>query len=88
MPDTTLWKDKCKRQEFIDAARAIAEGACSELSDREDAVILAIEPHSGDVFFGRTLGAANRTAAAKYLDKWIFYVRRDDLNAGMPLPAW
>jgi len=88
MPDISLWKDKGKRQEFIVAAKAIAEVATSDLADREDAVILAIEPRSGDVFFGKTLGAANRSAAEKYLDKWIFYVRRDDLNAGMPLPAW
>ena len=88
MPDISLWKDQAKRQEFIDAALAIAAQASAELANREDALVLAVEPNSGDVFHGNTLGAANRAAAEKYRDEWVFYVRRDDLSAGMPLPVW
>lgn len=88
MPELSIWKDKKERQAFIAKGKAIFEQVQSKYASQEDAAVLAIEPDSGDVFVGRTLGLANRVAAEKYLDRWIYYVRIDDPEAAIPLPAW
>jgi len=88
MPELSIWKDKKQRQAFMAKGKAIFEQVQGKYAGQEGAVVLAIEPESGDVFVGRTLGLANRAAAEKYLDRWIYYVRLDDPEAVIPLPAW
>jgi hypothetical protein len=88
MPELSIWKDKKERQAFVAKGKAIFEQEQGKYAGQEDAVVLAIEPESGDVFVGRTLGLANQAAAAKHLDRWIYFVRLDDPEAAIPLPAW
>lgn len=88
MPDIAIWNDKKQRQGFIDKAHAIFEGAREDLLQQSTEGVVAVEPDSGEVFFGKTLGEANRAAAEKYLDHWIYFVRLEDPSAALPLPAW
>ena len=88
MPDIAIWQDKKQRQAFVAKGTKVFEERREELSQRGEVSVVAIEPTSGEVFVGRTLGEANRAASERYLDKWIYFVRLDDPTAAMPLPAW
>jgi len=88
MADVSIWKDKKAREAFIAKGREVFERIKGELEDREDAVVVAIEPESGDHFVGKTLGEANAAAAAKYRDRWLYFVRLDNPEAAIPLPTW
>jgi hypothetical protein len=86
MADVSIWKDKRAREAFIAKGKEVFEKIKGELS--EDAVIVAIEPESGDYFVGKTLGRADRAAFEKYPDQWVYYVRVDNPGAAIPLPTW
>jgi hypothetical protein len=86
MADVSIWKDKKAREAFIAKGKEVFEKIKGELA--EDAVIVAIEPESGDYFVGKTLGRANRAAFEKYPDQWVYYVRVDNPGAAVPLPTW
>jgi hypothetical protein len=86
MADVSIWKDKRARETFIAKGKEVFEKIKGELS--EDAVIVAIEPESGDYFVGKTLGRADRAAFEKYPDQWVYYVRVDNPGAAIPLPTW
>jgi hypothetical protein len=88
MPDVTIWRDKEAREAFIARGKERFETIAAGLSGREDVAVVAIEPESGDYFLGRTLGEANRAASEEYLDRWVYFVRLDDPEAAIPLPAW
>ena len=88
MADISIWQDEKAREAFIAKGKELFEGIKEELQGKEDAVVVAIEPGSGEYFLGKTLGQANRAAAQKYLDQWIYYVRLDNPDAAIPLPAW
>jgi hypothetical protein len=86
MADTALYKDKKARQAFIAKGKEVLEGIKGKLEGQEG--VVAIEPESGDYFVGKTLGAANDAAFAKYPDGWMYFVRLDDPEAAMPLVTW
>jgi hypothetical protein len=86
MADVSIWKDKRAREAFIAKGKEVFEKIKGELT--EDAVIVAIEPESGDYFVGKTLGRADRAAFEKYPDQWVYYVRVDNPGAAIPLPTW
>ena len=86
MADVSIWKDKRAREAFIAKGKEVFEKIKGELS--EDAVIVAIEPESGDYFVGKTLGRADRAAFEKYPYQWVYYVRVDNPGAAIPLPTW
>jgi hypothetical protein len=86
MPDVTLYKDKDARQAFTATAEAIFEKIKDKLEGQEG--VVAIEPESGDYFVGKTLGAANDAAFAKYPDDWMYFVRLDDPQAAIMLATW
>ena len=86
MADVSIWKDKKAREAFIARGKETFEKIKGELG--EDAVIVAIEPESGDYFVGKTLGQADRAAFEKYPDQWVYYVRVDNPGAAVPLPTW
>jgi hypothetical protein len=86
MADITMYKDEAKRNAFVAKAKASLEQIRERVNDQ--AGIVAIEPESGDYFVGDTLGKANDLAYPKYPDRWLYFVRLDDPQAGMPLPTW
>jgi len=86
MADTTLYKDKEARGAFIARSKEIFEGIKDELEGQDG--IVAIEPESGNYFVGKTLGAANDAAFAKYPDAWMYFVHLGDPEAAMPLRTW
>jgi hypothetical protein len=86
MVDTTIYEDKKARQAFIAKGQEVFEELKSKLEGQEG--VVAIEPESGDYFVGKTLGAANDAAFAKYPDGWMYFVRLDDPEAAMPLATW
>jgi hypothetical protein len=86
MADTALYKDKKARQAFIAKGKEIFEELKGELQGQEG--VVAIEPESGDYFMGKTLGAANDAAFAKYPDAWVYFVRPDDPEAAIMLVTW
>jgi len=86
MADTTLYKDKKARQAFIAKGEEVFEGIKGELQGREG--VVAIEPVSGDYFVGKTLGAANDAAFARYPDGWAYFVRLDNPEAAIMLVTW
>lgn len=88
MADISIWQDRKAREAFIAKGRELFERIKGELEGHEDAAIVAIEPESGDYFVGKTLGKANAAAAAKYRDRWLYFVRLDNPEAAIPLPAW
>ena len=88
MPDVAIWKDKKAREAFIARGKETFDAIRHELAGREDVVVVAVEPDSGDYFVGKTLGQANNAASAKYLDKWVYFVRCDDPESAIPLPTW
>ena len=86
MADTALYKDKKARQAFIAKGEEILEGIKDKLEGQGG--VVAIEPVSGEYFVGKTLGAANDAAFAKYPDGWVYFVRLDDPEAAIPLATW
>ena len=86
MADTALYKDKKARQAFIAKGEEVFDGIKGELQGQEG--VVAIEPASGEYFVGKTLGAANDAAFAKYPDGWVYFVRLDDPEAAIPLATW
>ena len=86
MVNTALYKDKKARQAFIAKSKEILEGIQDKLEGQEG--VVAIEPESGEYFVGKTLGAANDAAFAKYPDNWIYFVRLDEPEAAVPLKTW
>lgn len=86
MADTALYKDKKARQAFIAKGEQVFDGIKDKLQGQEG--VVAIEPKSGEYFVGKTLGAANDAAFAKYPDNWMYFVRLDDPEATMPLTTW
>jgi len=81
-----MWTDKQAQVDFEARARARLEELEAELEDKEG--IVAIEPESGDYFFGATLGKADAAAYAKYPDVWVYFARLDDPEAAIALPTW
>lgn len=88
MADISIWQDQEARGAFIAKGKEVFESIKGELEGREDAVIVAIEPGSGDYFTGETLGRADRAAFAQYPDRWVYFVRVDEPEAAIPLPTW
>lgn len=86
MADTAIYKDKEARQAFIAKGKEVFEKIKGELEGPNG--VVAIEPESGEYFVGKTLGAANDAAFAKYPDGWMYFVRLDDPEAAMPLATW
>jgi hypothetical protein len=88
MADISIWQDNAARAAFIAKGREAFERIKRDLEGQESAVVVAIEPDSGDYFVGETLGQANRAAFEQYPDQWVYFVRVDDLEAAIPLPTW
>lgn len=88
MADISIWQNREAREAFIAKGKEVFERIREELEGREDAVIVAIEPESGDYFAGETLGRADRAAFAQYPDRWVYFVRVDQPEAAIPLPTW
>ena len=86
MADTALYKDKKARQAFIAKGEEVFDGIKGKLEGQEG--VVAIEPESGEYFVGKTLGAANDAAFARYPDGWMYFVRLDDPEAAIPLATW
>ncbi|MEA3376054.1 MAG: hypothetical protein U9R72_07645 [Chloroflexota bacterium] len=88
MADISIWQDSDARAAFIAKGKEVLEAIKGDLDGREDAVVVAIEPESGDYFVGKTLGQADRAAFEEHPDEWIYFVRVEDPDAAIPLPAW
>lgn len=88
MADISLWQDQKARRDFVARGRQRFDAISDTLADREEAVVVAIEPESGDYFVGQTLGEANDAAFGRYPDEWVYFVRVDDPEAAIPLPTW
>ncbi len=88
MADISIWQDEKARQDFVARSRQRFEDIREGLRDREDAVIVAIEPESGDYFVGQTLGQANDAAFGCFPDQWVYFARVDNPEAAIPLPTW
>jgi hypothetical protein len=86
MADATLYKDKKARQAFIAKGEEVFEKIKGKLESQEG--VVAIKPDSGEYFMGKTLGAANDAAFAKYPDGWVYFVRLDDPEAAIMLVTW
>lgn len=86
MTDITMWQDRSVREAFL----ARGEERFAEIRDQlpEIAGVTAIEPDSGDIFVGETLGQANEAARQQYLDCWLYFIRVDNPEAAIPLPVW
>ena len=87
MADISIWQDERAREAFIGKGKEVFAKIEGELEGGE-AVVVAIEPESGDHFLGKTLGQANQAAFEKYPDQWVYFVRLDDTDAAIPLPTW
>lgn len=88
MADISIWQDKEARAAFIAKGKEVFEKIKGELEGREGAVVVAIEPETGNYFLGETLGKADRAAFQRYPDQWIYFVRVDNPEAAIPLPTW
>lgn len=88
MADVSIWQDEDARDDFIAKSKVVLEEVWTELEGKEDAVVVAVEPESGDYFVGKTLGQANRAAFERYPDQWVYFARVDNPDAAIPLPTW
>lgn len=88
MADISIWQDKEARAAFVAKGKKAFEKIKGELEGREGAVVVAIEPESGDYFVGETLGKADRAAFEQYPDRWMYFARLDNPEAAIPLPTW
>lgn len=85
MPDTQYWTDVEAREALLAQGRLIM----ARIRDGLEAHgVVAIEPQSGDHFWGSTLGKANEAAHAQYPDRWLYFARTDDPAAEIVLPTW
>jgi hypothetical protein len=81
-----MWQDKQVQAEFKDKAQTRFKEIQAELEGQ--AVVVAIEPESGDYFVGPTLGKADAAAYEQYPDVWVYFVRLDKPEAAIALPTW
>jgi hypothetical protein len=88
MADVSMWQDKNARAAFVAKGKETFERIKGDLEGQEGAVIVAIEPESGDYFVGETLGQANRAAFEHSPDRWFYFARVDNPEAAIPLPTW
>ncbi|MFW6082540.1 MAG: hypothetical protein ACOC8C_00655 [Chloroflexota bacterium] len=88
MADISIWQDRDARREFIARSKEVFEAIKERLETEQDAVVVAIEPQSGDHFVGKTLGQANAAAFEQHPDQWVYFVRLDNSEAAIPLPTW
>ncbi len=88
MADISVWQDEEARATFIEKGKQVLESIKGELEGQEGAVIVAIEPESGDYFVAETLGRADRAAFEQYPDRWMYFARLDNPEAAIPLPTW
>lgn len=88
MADISMWQDKDARAAFVSKGQAAFESIRGELEGQEGAVVVAIEPESGDYFVGETLGRADRAAFEQYPDQWMYFARVDNPEAAILLPTW
>jgi hypothetical protein len=88
MADISIWQDKDARAAFIAKGKEAFERIKGDLEGQEGAVVVAIEPESGDYFVGETLGQADQAAFEQYPDEWVYFARVDDPEAAIPLPTW
>ena len=88
MADVSIWQDKNARAAFVAKGKETFERIKVDLEGHEGAVIVAIEPESGDYFVGETLGQANQAAFEHYPDQWFYFARVDNPEAAIPLPTW
>ena len=86
MADVAMWENKEVREAFIRKGKEVLAESKDELQGAGG--IVAIEPESGDIFSGATLGKANEAAFKVYPDCWLFFVRLDEPEAAIPLPTW
>ena len=86
MADVEMWESKEARKAFISKGKAVLAKNRDDLQGASG--IVAIEPESGDIFTGSTLGEANEAAFKVYPDCWLYFVRLDDPEAAIPLPTW
>ena len=86
MADVEMWQNKEVREAFISKGKAALAKSRDELQGKSG--IVAIEPESGDIFTGATLGKANEAAFKEYPDCWLYFVRLDEPEAAIPLPTW
>lgn len=86
MTDITMWQDQVFREGFMIRGQERFEEIKGQLA--ETSGVVAIEPDSGDLFVGETLGQANEAARLRYLDQWLYFVRVEDPEAAIPLPVW
>jgi hypothetical protein len=86
MADVAIWQDKGARANFEAKCKARLAELKDELSGKTG--VVAIEPESGEHFIAATLGKANNAAFARHPDRWVYFVRLDDLNAAIMLPTW
>jgi len=88
MADISIWQDKNARAAFVAKGKETFERIKVDLEGQEGAVIVAIEPESGDYFVGETLGQANQAAFEHYPDQWFYFARVENPEAAIPLPTW
>jgi hypothetical protein len=81
-----MWTDKKAKAAFETKAQTRLEELQGELEGKTG--VVAIEPESGEYFFGDTLGRADAAAYAKHPDAWVYFVRLDDPEAAIALPTW
>ena len=86
MANVEMWENKQVREVFISKGKAVLANSKYELQGKSG--IIAIEPESGDIFTGTTLGKANEAAFKVYPDCWLYFVRLDEPEAALPLPTW
>ena len=86
MADVAMWENKEVREAFIRKGKEVLAESKDELQGASG--IVAIEPESGDIFRGATLGKANEAAFKAYPDCWLYFVRLDEPEAAIPLPTW
>jgi peptide subunit release factor RF-3 len=83
-----MYKDKQAQAAFAQKAMSIYDAQRAELEAAHAGQIAAIDPDSGDIFIGPTLGKANDLAYQKYPDKWLYFVRIGTPAAAIPLRTW
>lgn len=86
MPEQVYWEDSAAKEGLQAKGRAICAQLRAALEHQGG--VLAIEPHSGTHFWGRTLGEANRLAYEAFPDQWLYFCRLDDPTAEIVLPTW
>jgi hypothetical protein len=81
-----MWTDKKRRAAFEAHALERLQALLPELEGKTG--VVALEPESGDHFFGETLGQANAAAYAVYPDEWLYFIRAENPDAAIALATW